>query len=91
MKSQREKDHFRAHSKEIKSIAFSADGRTLATGGEEGNIILWNVVTKREMISFETTYGVGAIAFSRDGKYLAASSGGGRTLHLWKIFTPPSP
>ncbi|MBI5864422.1 MAG: hypothetical protein HZB38_07940 [Planctomycetes bacterium] len=32
-----------SHAKEALCLAFSPDGKTLATGGKEGSICLWNI------------------------------------------------
>jgi WD40 repeat protein len=63
------------------SVAFSPDGRTLAAGTLNGEIKLWNLATRREMVTFKghTTI-VGVVAFSPDGRMLA--SAGGETLRL---------
>jgi WD40 repeat protein len=47
----------------------SPDGKTLATtvGWE---VQLWNMVTRREMVRFETTANVGAVSFAPDGSAL---------------------
>ena len=78
---------------EVLSLAFSPDGRTLAsgTGGSEG-VRLWDTHTGEILKTLEEHLGVGAsIAFSPDGTMLA---GGGSvrfpfeyTLCLWDVRT----
>lgn len=56
-------------------IAFSADGKTLASGSEFKKIILWNLEKKEEN---ETMYGhagpITSLTYSADGRFLASGS-----------------
>ena len=64
---------------QVLAIAFSADGKLMATGGyanEKGNYFarLWDVETGKELRRFmhgEKGYGIASLAFSPDGKTLA--------------------
>ena len=59
----------------VKSVAFSPDGKTLASGGGDNVIHLWDIRTgKREMTLIGHTNGVFSLAFSPDGKTLASGS-----------------
>ena len=70
------------------SVAFSPDGRTLASGDFEGTVRLWDVATGRQVGSPLTghTGRVLAVAFSRDGRTLA-SGGEDGTVRLWDVAT----
>lgn len=65
------------------TLAFSPDGRSLATGSESGLVQLWSAATGRIQ---RTLRGhddvVNAVAFSPDGEHLAGASSDG-TVRLW--------
>ena len=64
------------HTKPINTVAFSPDGRWLASGGKDDTIKIWDISTGYLL---RTLYGhssnVNAIAVSPDGKFLASASG----------------
>ena len=64
--------NWKAHQTAISSVAFSPDGRTLASGGME-NIKLWDVATGKQRAVFPQP-GVTCLSFSPDGQSLAAGS-----------------
>ena len=59
----------------VKSVAFSPDGKTLASGGGDNVIHLWDIGTgKRKMTLTGHTHWGFSLAFSPDGKTLASGS-----------------
>jgi uncharacterized protein YjiK len=80
--------YMRGHTAEVWSVAFSPDGKTLASGGEDNTIILWDVATRQRLGQPLTghTASVFSVAFSPDGKTLASGSAD-RTIILWDVAT----
>jgi WD40 repeat protein len=75
------------HSGVVSAIAFSPNGRLVATASWDKTVKLWDVATRREIRSLEGhSDSVLVVAFSSDGKLLA--SGGTDTLvKIWDVET----
>jgi WD40 repeat protein len=75
----------------VRSIAFSPDGKTLASGSVYGSVLLWDVKSGKRAATFQrfNPYGRGgpnpaySVAFSPDGKILAAGTLLG--IKLWDV------
>jgi WD40 repeat protein/DNA-binding SARP family transcriptional activator len=67
-------------------LAFSPDGRRLATSAYDGSIRLWDVRTHRELRSVPANTVAQGLAFSLDGSHLATVHRDG-TLRLWDAQT----
>ena len=66
------------------ALAFSPDGGTLAIGGDNGDLRLWNVRTHKLITRLTGhQYQLFAVAFSPDGKLLASAGYDGRIL-FWR-------
>jgi WD40 repeat protein len=70
------------------AIAFSPDGRMLATPGQNGRVHVWEVHTGKLVRELEQNVGTAVLAldFSPDGKMLAIS-GGEAFASLWDLAT----
>jgi len=76
---------FTGHNEDVKSVAFSPDGKTIASGSSDDTIKLWEVSTGKliKTLTGHNKY-VSSVAFSPDGKTIAAGSGD-ETIKLWLI------
>ncbi len=70
------------HERRIKSLTFSPDGKTLASGDEYRTIHLWNMDTKTTRATFKAPSSFYALSFSPNGKLLASGCGDG-SVRLW--------
>jgi WD40 repeat protein len=57
-------------------LGFSPDSKTLATGGSDGSVRLWELRTGQEVVRAAGVGPVSALAFAPDGRALAAAVGG---------------
>jgi WD40 repeat protein len=73
------------HAGTVWSLAFAPDGRTLASGGDDESIRLWDVATRKEKKRQETKgRRVISLAFAPNGNTLAAGGHEG-TILLWNL------
>ena len=74
--------------KAVNSVAFSPDGTTLASGRQDGTIVLWNTATRQPLgLQLDMhTDSVLAVAFSPNGKILA-SGGQDTAVIFWDVAT----
>lgn len=77
----------------VSSVAFSPDNKTLLSGSSDGTLILWDVVTNRQLRSIEghrhneeNPASVTSVAFSPDGKVLL-SAASDNTVRFWDAGT----
>src|SRR4051794_8624741 len=74
---------FKGHSGLVFSVAFSPDGKALATGSFDNTVKLWDFATGKELFTLKGhTQPVYAVAFNKDGTILASASQD-TTIRLW--------
>ena len=80
--SQRERARLHGASQELSELAFSTDGQTIATGGLENPITLWDAAqTKAEIIAVPTKSRNCVLGFSEDGRQLVTIDATGRVMY----------
>ena len=82
-----ERNRLEGHESVVRSVSFSPDGKTLATGSGDKTLKLWNVETGKEIRTIKGHEGVVySVSFSPDGKTLATGSED-KTIKLWNVET----
>ncbi len=73
------------HRLSVWCVAFTRDGRYLASGGADGSLRLWQLSSGHEIASLlaPSSGTVPTLAFSPDGKYLAAARDD--TVFIWQV------
>jgi len=80
----RERIENEGHRGDVNSVAFSPDGKLLASGSDDTSAKLWDVNAGHEIATLGHSGKVLAVAFSPDGKTLA-TGGSDHIVKLWDI------
>ena len=75
------------HTACVLAMAYSPDGRYVASGGQDNTIIIWDLYSRKELRKLigHTSY-VNYISYSPDGKFLASGSSD-ETIRIWNVET----
>jgi WD40 repeat protein len=72
------------HTRAVRALAWSPDGRLLATGGDEGLLLFWSPAqSQMPLFKLQQSAPVQAVSWSPDGKKIAAAVGA--TVALWAL------
>ena len=76
---------FTAHTQAVKTIAFSPDGKLLATAGDDGLILIWDVDCRKLVQTLSAhRWTISALSFSADGNTLVSASWDGN-IKFWQV------
>ena len=75
---------FSGHADGVSAVAWSPDGKRIATGSDDG-VRVWDAVTGEELLSLECGRGVESVVWSPDGKRIATGSDDG--VWVWDAVT----
>jgi WD40 repeat protein len=77
---------YRGHTYEVRAVAWSPDGKRIASGGTDASVQVWDAATGEKMVTYRSDFHlVRAVAWSPDGKRIASSDD--RTVQIWEIST----
>ncbi len=83
----REVGQLSGHRDHTAQIAFSPDGKTLASTGGDGSLKLWHLPTRREVATLLETGATGPVAFSPDGSLLIVGIDANEPVRIFRTRT----
>ena len=83
----REIGEIKGHGRGVSKVAFSRDGKLIASGATDNTIKIWDVTTRNDLKTLTGhTSAIESLDFTPDGRFLASASDDGSTF-LWDMKT----
>ena len=73
----------RKHDEEVEAVAFSRDGRYVASGGEDNRVRIWEAATGEPVTVLDHPASIDGLRFSHEGGLLVTGSEAGQLI-LWR-------
>jgi WD40 repeat protein/serine/threonine protein kinase len=81
---------FVSHTRPVRCVAITPDGKQAVSGGDDGKLVLWDMVSHKRLVEVPAhTQPVVALALSPNGR-VVATAGQDRSVRLWSIAAGPA-
>lgn len=76
---------FRGHQASVNSVSFFADDLYLVSGDQDGHLIVWNMLLKRQLVKIDKAHMDPVVAVKGVGQAMVISQGRDSKLCIWEL------